>query len=146
MEVLDLAKEYEADHVKTKCEQYVSTQLDLDVSQGKLKTDRLVLFLAACGQHGLVKIQKQLVELAAEKSCTQLENCRHITVVPPAILKEVFLSRCKALEQIELCLRSDINILVDCVKSVKRTTSQLNNSTCRRINAKIHIVERLSLL
>ena len=135
--MLDLAREYETDHVKTKCEQYISNQLDFDISHGKLKTDRLFLFLATCGQHGLGKTQKRLVKLAAEKSCKELENCNNITVVPPAILKEVFLSRCKALEKIESRLRRDNDSLVDFIQSVERITEFRRDSVSCSINNKM---------
>ena len=121
-DVLDLAKEYEIDLIKTKCEQYISSRL-ATVSVCSLSSEQLLIYLSACDEHGLENLREKLVKLASKMSYNELEFGRRCRSHAASAVLDVFRSRCKELENKRSELRSGILSLCNSIKSVQPSVS-----------------------
>ena len=106
--LLALVKEYQVDHIRTKCEQYIGIQLELGVARSGqgLDTDRLLLFLAACDQHSLHQHRERLQQLAAKRPTAELiSSIKKHDCFPANSAVEVLITRCKKVDEMEQALR-----------------------------------------
>ncbi|KAL8608192.1 hypothetical protein ACOMHN_016647 [Nucella lapillus] len=97
-ETLALAKEYQADHLSTKCEDYMGIQLDLRGAMEILTTDSILYYLTACERYHLATHRDRLVEHAANRTTKELQHSQFFGSVPATALKDVFLARSQTLE------------------------------------------------
>ena len=121
-DVLDLAKEYQIDHIKTRCEQYISSRLAI-VSVRRLSSEQLLIYLSACDEHGLENLREKLMKLASEMTYNELENGRRSRSYAASAVLDVFRSRCKELENKRIDLRSGILNLCSSIKSMQPSVS-----------------------
>ena len=102
--LLALAKEYQVDHIRTKCEQYIGAQMELgvlrlDECRKWLTADRLLLFLLSCDQYDLKEHCEQLKEIAAGRQTSELTSCSNYRHFPRNSAMDVFRIRCEKLEK-----------------------------------------------
>ena len=135
LDVLDLAKEYEVDHIKTRCEQYISNKPAIDASW--LSIDQLLLYLTACDQHGLKQPREQLVKLASQKSYRELEWSRRNGSYAASALLDVFRSRCEELEKKESELRSKNSSLVRSLQSIQSCVSKPDDVLRKKVSEEL---------
>ena len=94
--LLALAKEYQVDHIRTKCEQWIGAQIKL-VHQ--LDTTTLLLYLLSCDQFGLNKHLEQLKDIAARRKTSELTGAWPDRYpFPTSSTMDVFRIRCEKLE------------------------------------------------
>ncbi|KAL8608194.1 hypothetical protein ACOMHN_016649 [Nucella lapillus] len=117
LEILALAKEYQVDHVSTKCEQYIGSQLQLHNLNVMLTTDALLIYLTTCERYHLAKHRDRLVELAANQAKKELQQSKVFESVPATTLREVFFSHSQILESSIAKAEGDLSSLKYSIKN-----------------------------
>ncbi|XP_025110424.1 uncharacterized protein LOC112573936 isoform X2 [Pomacea canaliculata] len=100
-DLLELADEYQVEHVFTNCKIYIDKQVE-DVSNVPT-TDKTLLYLKIVEQYDkyeqLHSLREQLVRRASRRPVSRLQKSRHYSSLPPTVLKDVFLRRLQKLEK-----------------------------------------------
>ncbi|XP_025110747.1 BTB/POZ domain-containing protein Y57A10B.3-like [Pomacea canaliculata] len=100
-DLLELADEYQVEHVFTNCKIYIEKQVE-DLSNVPT-TDKTLLYLKIVDQYDkyeqLHSLREQLVRRASRRPVSRLQKSRHYSSLPPTVLKDVFLRRLQKLEK-----------------------------------------------
>lgn len=93
--LLELSREYQVEHIRDKCRQFVCHQADT----GSLSADRLLYYIWIFNQFDIMDHRPQLVNLAADKTSTELTSSGAYQNFTTNALTDVLLARVRTLER-----------------------------------------------
>lgn len=94
--LLELSDEYQVDHIHKKCQQYISTQIDL---RGRLPTDQVLFYLLMCEKYNIQDPRYMLLCMAANNVVSELECKPHFMKLPDSAKFELMKIRCLQFEE-----------------------------------------------
>ncbi|KAK7502169.1 hypothetical protein BaRGS_00006533 [Batillaria attramentaria] len=95
VEMLALADEYQVEHIRQKCEQYIGSKVSTPFG---LTTDQILLYLWMCEQYRLPQHREDLLDLAANETTANLYASEYYERVPATAVKDLMYKRCVKLE------------------------------------------------
>ena len=98
VQILPLSQEYQANHIRVKCETYIALQLR---DQGELLSlDRKLLYLLVSEQYRMQQTYERLLELCSKLSIDTIERSQNWKKLAPATQIDLLQRRCHVAEKL----------------------------------------------
>ncbi|KAK7505155.1 hypothetical protein BaRGS_00003725 [Batillaria attramentaria] len=106
-EILLLADEYEVASVRQKCEEYINTQIRLDVCQ-PMSDYRVLFYLTVAEKHSFQMLRQQLVGIGARRPSAAVQQSGNYNLVPSTAVRDLMAMRCAYLENFINCVQAKL--------------------------------------